>query len=120
MSHEPVATPATARTARAAQPPAPGPERTRAVQMMVAGAVLAILGPLGGFLAGSMIGPAQELGDFDAMFLALFLGLLVGGIGTVLAGAGLLRYARRDAHETATLAADPVVPSGSPRDPGTR
>jgi hypothetical protein len=44
-----------------------------------------------------MIGPSQELGDFDAMYLAMFLGLLVGSIGAVIVGLGLLRYARRDA-----------------------
>jgi hypothetical protein len=83
-----------------ARRPAPGPDRTRAVQMMVLGSVLAVLGPLGGFLAGSMIGPAREMGDFDAMFISLFVGLVVGGLGTVIAGLGLLRYARRDARVT--------------------
>lgn len=77
--------------------PVPDPGRARAVQMMVLGAMLAVLGPLGGFLAGSMIGLSRELGDFDAMFVAMFAGLMIGGIGAVIAGLGLLRYARRDA-----------------------
>ncbi len=81
----------------AARRPASGPGRARAVQMMVFGSVLAILGPLGGFLAGSMIGLSRELGEFDAMFIAMFAGLLLGGVGAVIAGLGLLRYARRDA-----------------------
>lgn len=67
------------------------------MQMMVLGSVLAVLGPLGGFLAGSMIGLSRELGEFDAMFVAMFSGLLLGGIGAVIAGLGLLKYARRDA-----------------------
>lgn len=84
-------------SAAARRPAPPGPGRARAVRMMVLGSVLAILGPLGGFLAGSMIGLTRELGGFDAMFLAMFTGLLVGGLGAVIAGLGLLRYARRDA-----------------------
>ena len=71
--------------------------RTHAIQMMVLGAVVAVLGPLGGFLAGSMIGPGSGLGDFDAMYVALFAGLVLGGAGAVLAGLGLLGFARRQA-----------------------
>jgi hypothetical protein len=71
--------------------------RTRTLQVMVLGAVLAVLGPLGGFLAGSMIGPAREVGEYDAMFVAMFAGLLVGGIGAVLAGLAALRFLRRHA-----------------------
>ena len=59
-----------------------------------AAAVVAILAPLGGFLAGSMIGPARDLGDYDAMFVAMFAGLMLGGIGAVVAGLGVLRFVR--------------------------
>ncbi len=69
-------------------------ERTRALQMMVVGAVVAVLAPLGGFLAGSMLGPGREVGDFDAMFVSMFVGLVVGGIGTVFVLLGLLRWSR--------------------------
>jgi hypothetical protein len=68
--------------------------------MMVLGSVLAVLGPLGGFLAGSIIGLSHKIGEFDAMYVALFLGLLAGGVGTVIAGLALLRYARYDARVT--------------------
>ena len=78
----------------------PEPGRERAVQMIVLGSVLACLGPLGGFLAGSMIGVSRELGEFDAMFVAMFAGLLLGGVGAVFAGLGLLRYAHREAQTT--------------------
>ena len=86
----------------AARDASPGPEKTRAVRMMVLGSVLAVLGPLGGFLAGSMIGLSKELGEFDAMFIAMFSGLFLGGIGAVVAGLGLLRYARHDAVDEAS------------------
>jgi hypothetical protein len=52
---------------------------------------------LAGFLAGSMIGLSRSIGDFDAMYIALFVGLVLGGVGAVIAGLGLLRYARHDA-----------------------
>ena len=86
----------------AARGSAHGPDRARAARMMVLGSVLAILGPLGGFLAGSMIGLSKELGEFDAMFIAMFSGLFLGGVGAVVAGLGLLKYARRDAVDEAS------------------
>jgi hypothetical protein len=79
--------------------------------MMVLGSVLAALGPLGGFLAGSMIGLSKTIGDFDAMYVALFVGLLVGGVGAVIAGLGLLRYARHDARVTHQRSAAPPTSS---------
>jgi hypothetical protein len=72
----------------------PGPQRTRAVQMMVLGTVVAVLAPLGGFLGGSMVGPARRMGDFDAMFVWMFVGLVVGGLGAILVLVGLMRWAR--------------------------
>jgi hypothetical protein len=71
-----------------------GADRTRGIQMMILGAVVAVLAPLGGFLGGSIVGPAREMGDFDAMFVWMFVGLLVGGIGAVLVLLGLLRWSR--------------------------
>jgi hypothetical protein len=62
--------------------------------MMVLGGVIAVLGPLGGFLAGSMVGPEQELGEYDAMILWMFAGLCIGSIGAVLVFLGLLRWTR--------------------------
>jgi hypothetical protein len=85
--------------------------RARAVQLIVLGSVLAVLGPLFGFLAGSMIGVSRELGEFDAMFVAMFVGLLLGGVGAVLAGLGLLRYARHDAQVTHQPSSAPPTPS---------
>lgn len=62
--------------------------------MMVLGAVIAVLAPLGGFLGGSMVGPARQVGDLDAMFVWLFVGLIVGGVGAVLVLLGMLRWNR--------------------------
>ena len=101
-------TPSASATARS---PEPDHGHVRAVQMMVLGSVLAVLGPLGGFLAGSMIGLSRTLGDFDAMFVALFIGLLIGGVGAVIAGLGLLRYARRDAQLRRQPSSAPPTPN---------
>jgi hypothetical protein len=84
-----------------------GADRTRGIQMMILGAVVAVLAPLGGFLGGSMVGPAREMGDFDAMFVWMFAGLLVGGVGAVLVLLGLVRWSRATRH-------DPVAPPRTP------
>ncbi len=73
----------------------------RAIRMIVLGGVVALLAPLGGFLAGSMIGLDRMVGAFDAMSVALFAGMFVGGIGAVVAILGLLRAARRSARKPA-------------------
>ncbi len=66
--------------------------RDSGIRMMVVGAVLAVLAPLGGFLAGSIVGPSRSMGDYDAMFIWMFAGLLVGGIGAVVVLLGMLRW----------------------------
>lgn len=68
------------------------PARTRAVQLMVIGAVVAVLAPLGGFLGGSMLGPGPSDDDLDAMFVSMFVGLFIGGLGAALVLLGLTRW----------------------------
>lgn len=79
---------------REVEPPVDAPDRTRAIQMMIAGAIVAVLAPLGGFLGGTMVGTSSRMGEFDAMFLWLFAGLVVGGLGAVLVLLGLLKWVR--------------------------
>ncbi len=84
------------------QLPPPNPDntqRTKGARMMVGGITLAVLAPLFGFLAGSMLGPARQFGDYDAMFLSMFIGLVIGGVGALIGGLGLLKFARDDAEE---------------------
>lgn len=76
--------------------------RDSGIRMMVLGAVLAVLAPLGGFLAGSIVGPSRSLGDYDAMFVWMFAGLLVGGIGAVVVLLGLLRWSHATRHRPLT------------------
>jgi hypothetical protein len=49
--------------------------------LIIGGAVVAALGPLFGFLVGSMMGSDTETAGLDPIYLMLFLGILVGGLG---------------------------------------
>ena len=63
------------------------------VWLIILGVVLAALGPLFGFLLGSMIG-IDEGDDIDAIYLYLFAGIVIGGIGVGLALLGTRRVLR--------------------------
>jgi hypothetical protein len=56
------------------------------------GAVLAVLAPLAGFLGGTIAGPGAEVFDVDALLAWLIGGLLVGGVGVLVALFGGLRW----------------------------
>lgn len=62
--------------------------------LLVLGVVLAVLGPLGGFLAGSMVESGSTSQRVSPMFLYLFAGFVLGGLGLVVAGLGGLRLFR--------------------------
>jgi hypothetical protein len=64
-------------------PVAPG------IWLIIGGGVVAALGPLFGFLVGSMLGSGTDTGDLSPIYLFLFIGLVVGGlgVGAVLLGA---------------------------------
>ncbi|MDI6912075.1 hypothetical protein [Nocardioides sp.] len=63
------------------------------VWLIILGVVLAALGPLFGFLLGSMIG-IDEGDDIDAIYLYLFAGIVIGGIGVGVALLGARRVLR--------------------------
>jgi hypothetical protein len=63
------------------------------VWLIIGGAVIAILGPLFGFLVGSMIGIADGA-DLDAIYLYLFVGIVVGGLGVAVLLLGVRRVLR--------------------------
>jgi len=62
--------------------------------LIVIGAIVALLAPLAGFLGGTMVGSSGTVGEFDPLFVWLFLGMVVGGIGAVVAITGALRWNR--------------------------
>lgn len=57
--------------------------------LVIGGGVVAALGPLFGFLIGSMMGSDTEVADLEPIYFFLFLGLLVGalGVGMIILGA---------------------------------
>ena len=65
---------------------------------LMLGLALAGLGPLGGFLAGSMAGIAESTDGaspvFSAIYLYLFIGIAIGALGVLMAGFGGLRLYR--------------------------
>ncbi|QLQ10921.1 MAG: hypothetical protein HZY75_11805 [Nocardioidaceae bacterium] len=52
--------------------------------MVIGGAVITALGPLFGFLVGSMIGTNDTDDRFQPIYIALFSGFVVGGLGVLL------------------------------------
>lgn len=58
------------------------------------GASVAALAPLGGFLIGGAVGTSDSQSANDPMFLALFVGMIVGGIGVLVAIFGGVRLWR--------------------------
>jgi hypothetical protein len=62
--------------------------------LLIGGGVVAALGPLFGFLVGSMIGSTTDTGDLSPIYLFLFLGILLGGLGIGAVLLGLQRMVR--------------------------
>ncbi len=62
------------------------------------GTAVAVLAPLFGFLVGGMFGAGMVGESVDPMFLSLFTGIVIGGIGVLVAisgGARLWRHLHR-------------------------
>ena len=68
--------------------------------LVIGGAVIAVIGPLFGFLAGSMKGVADG-GDLNPIYLFLFAGIAIGGIGTAMVVMGLWKIVRGLRHSDA-------------------
>lgn len=66
---------------------------------MILGGIVAVLAPLGGFLAGSIVGSTREVAGLDARFASMFVGLVVGGIGVLFLCLGLLRWTHAVRHQ---------------------
>ena len=67
------------------------------IWLIIGGSVVAGLGPLFGFLIGSILGSDTDTGDLSPIYLFLFAGIVVGGmgVGAVLLGARRVLRERR-------------------------
>jgi hypothetical protein len=67
------------------------------IWLIIGGSVVAALGPLFGFLIGSMLGSTTDTSDLSPIYLFLFGGIAVGGlgVGAVLLGARRVIRERR-------------------------
>ena len=81
----------------------PGPEKGRpilltpvapGVWLVILGGGVTVLGPLFGFLIGTILGTEGEILGMSPMFLFLFLGFLVAGAGLGTAMLGVRRILR--------------------------
>ena len=81
----------------------PGPEKGRPIQLtpvgpgvwlVLLGGGATVLGPLFGFLIGTILGTEGEIFGMSPMFLFLFLGFLVAGAGLGTAMLGVRRLLR--------------------------
>ena len=61
---------------------------------IIIGGAVAIFAPLTGFLGGTIVGSSDTVGELDPLFLWLFVGMIIGGIGGVVAIMGALRWNR--------------------------
>ncbi|BBX18655.1 hypothetical protein [Mycolicibacterium duvalii] len=77
------------------------------------GGAVAVLAPLFGFLVGGMLGAGTTGDSMDPMFLALFTGIVIGGLGVLVAlsgGARLWRHFHRNAAADAETTRRNVTP----------
>lgn len=63
------------------------------LRMLVLGALVMVLAPLAGFLGGSIVGESQEH-RIDPLAVWLFAGIVIGGVGGIIAFVGGLRWLR--------------------------
>jgi hypothetical protein len=66
----------------------------RGVWLIIIGTGVTVLAPLFGFLTGSVLGTADETAGVSSIFLFLFLGFLVAGVGLGIAVLGVRRLLR--------------------------
>lgn len=68
------------------------------IWLIIGGGIVAALGPLFGFLIGSMIGSTTDEDELSPIYLCLFAGIVLGGLGVlaVLLGVRRVIQDRRD------------------------
>ncbi|WP_127129927.1 hypothetical protein [Georgenia sp. SYP-B2076] len=70
------------------------PAELPGVHRIIVGTVIAVLAPLFGFLVGSMTGATSQRDALQGLYLWLVGGIVLGGIGAMVAFVGALRLLR--------------------------
>ncbi|TFD73952.1 hypothetical protein [Cryobacterium fucosi] len=78
--------------------PASAQDRARCIRLMLIGAFVGIFAPIAGFLGGTMVGIDDTVGRFGPIFVWLFAGMVVGGIGVAIGVLGALRWVKGKHH----------------------
>lgn len=79
---------------------------------MLLGVSLAALAPLGGFLVGGAMGSTDSPSANDPMIIGLFIGIVIGGLGIVIAALGGVRFWR---HQHLAVEAERRPQNDAPR-----
>jgi hypothetical protein len=78
--------------------PAASADRARCIRWMLIGAFVGIFGPIAGFLGGTIVDSEQLIGGLEPLFVWLFLGMMVGGVGVSIGIIGALRWVKGNHH----------------------
>ncbi|MDJ0322303.1 hypothetical protein QMG61_00800 [Cryobacterium sp. PH31-AA6] len=73
-------------------------DRARCIRWMLIGAFVGIFAPIAGFLGGSTVSADRLVAGLEPLFVWLFVGMMVGGIGVVIGVIGALRWVKGKYH----------------------
>ncbi|TFB88281.1 hypothetical protein E3O44_06345 [Cryobacterium algoricola] len=68
------------------------------IRLMLIGVLVGLFGPIGGFLAGTIVSADHTVAGLEPLFVWLFVGMLVGGAGVAVGIIGALRWVRGNHH----------------------
>ncbi|MDY7527409.1 MULTISPECIES: hypothetical protein [unclassified Cryobacterium] len=73
-------------------------DRGVSIRLMLIGVLVGLFGPIGGFLGGTIVNADHTIAGLEPLFVWLFLGMTVGGIGVTVGIIGALRWVRGNHH----------------------
>ena len=73
-------------------------DRARCIRWMLIGTFVGIFAPIAGFLGGSTVSADRLVVGLEPLFVWLFVGMMVGGVGVVVGVIGALRWVKGNYH----------------------